>query len=94
LEQVIHTRQDTGRLAHHSGCGFKYLSIRYTERLADADIEPGLGSLTESYTNAMAESVIGLCKAEVIYNQEPWKNHQAVEFADLAWVDWLKTGSF
>ena len=89
LEQAIHTRQDTGPLVHHSDHGSQYLSIRYTERLVDAGIEPSAGSVGNSYDNAMAESIIGLYKTEVIKKQGPWKNHQAVEFATLAWVDWF-----
>ena len=89
LEQAIFARQDTGRLVHHSDHGSQYLSIRYTERLADAGIEPSAGSVGDSYDNAMAESVIGLYKTEVINRQGPWKHRQAVEFATLAWVDWF-----
>lgn len=89
LEQAIHARQDTGHLVHHSDHGSQYLSIRYTERLADAGIEPSVGSVGDAYDNAMAESVIGLYKAEVINKRGPWKHRQAVEFATLAWVDWF-----
>lgn len=89
LEQAIHARQDTGSLVHHSDQGSQYLSIRYTERLADAGILPSVGSVGDAYDNAMAESVIGLYKTEVINKQGPWKHRQAVEFATLAWVDWF-----
>ena len=89
LEQAIFARQDTGHLVHHSDHGSQYLSIRYTERLADAGIAPSVGSVGDAYDNAMAESVIGLYKTEVIKKRGPWKNHQAVEFATLAWVDWF-----
>ena len=88
LEQAVHARKDTGPLLHHSDRGSQYLSIRYTERLADAGIEPSVGSVGDAYGNAMAETVIGLYKTEVINKQGPWKHRQAVEFATLAWVDW------
>lgn len=89
LEQAVFARKDTGHLVHHSDHGSQYLSIRYTERMADAGIEPSVGSVGDAYDNAMAESVIGLYKTEVIKKRGPWKNHQAVEFATLAWVDWF-----
>jgi putative transposase len=89
LEQAVFARKDTGPLVHHSDRGSQYLSIRYTERLADAGIEPSVGSVGDSYDNAMAESVIGLYKTEVIQKQGPWKHRQEVEFATLAWVDWF-----
>ena len=85
LEQAIFARKGTGPLVHHSDRGSQYLS-RYTERLADAGIAPSVGSVGDSYDNAMAESVIGLYKTEVINKQGPWKHRQAVEF----WVDWLQ----
>ena len=69
----------------------QYLSIRYTERLAEAGIEPSVGSRGDSYDNAMAESVIGLFKAEVIRKNGPWKNLDEVEFATLEWVAWYNT---
>ena len=87
LEQAVHARKDTGPLVHHSDQGSQYLSIRYTERLADAGIKPSVGSVGDAYDNAMAETVIGLYKTEVINKQGPWKHRQAVEFATLAWVD-------
>jgi putative transposase len=89
LEQAVFGRKDTGPLVHHSDRGSQYLSIRYTERLADAGIVPSVGSVGDSYDNAMAETVIGLYKTEVINKQGPWKHRQAVEFATLAWVDWF-----
>ncbi len=89
LEQAVFARQNTGHLVHHSDQGSQYHSIRYTERLADAGIEPWVGSVGDAYDNAMAESVIGLYKTEVINKQSPWKHRQAVEFATLAWVDWF-----
>ncbi len=67
----------------------QYLSIRYTERLADAGIEPSVGSVGDSYDNAMAETVIGLYKTEVIRRRGPWRNLECVEFATLGWVDWF-----
>jgi len=91
LEQAIYDRQrdEVGRLVHHSDRGVQYLSIRYTERLAEAGIEPSVGSRGDSYDNAMAESVIGLFKTEVIRRQGPWRNLEDVEFATLVWVDWF-----
>ncbi len=69
----------------------RYLSIRYTERLLEAGIEPSVGSVGDSYDNAPAESVIGLSKTEVIRRRGPWRNAEAVEFATLEWVDWYNT---
>ena len=91
LEQAIYARCDdtVGDLVHHSDRGSQYLSMRYTERLADAGIEPSVGSRGDSYDNALAESVIGLFKAEVIRRKGPWRTLEAVEFATLAWVDWF-----
>ncbi len=89
LEQALFSRQDTGRLVHHSDRGSQYLSIRYTERLAEAGIEPSVGSVGDSYDNALAETVIGLDKTEVIQSRGPWRNLDAVEFATLDWVDWF-----
>jgi transposase InsO family protein len=91
LEQAIYDRcdNDTGDLVHHSDRGSQYLSIRYTERLADAGIECSVGSRGDAYDNALAESVIGLFKTEVIRRRGPWRSLDAVEFATLAWVDWF-----
>lgn len=89
LEQALYARPDTDRLIHHSDRGSQYLSIRYTERLAEAGIEPSVGSVGDSYDNALAESVIGLYKTEVIRRGGPWRNLEAVEFATLEWVDWF-----
>jgi len=88
LEQALYDRQLNGaeRLIHHSDRGTQYLSIRYTERLADAGIERSVGSTGDSYDNALAESVIGLYKAEVIHRRGPWKGIDEVEFATLEWV--------
>ena len=69
--------------------GSQYVSIRYTERLADAGIEPSVGSVGDSYDNALAETVIGLFKTEVIRRRGPWRHAEAVEFATLEWVDWF-----
>ena len=67
----------------------QYVSIKYTERLADAGIEPSVGSVGDSYDNALAETINGLYKAEVIHRRGPWRNFEAVEFATLEWVDWF-----
>jgi putative transposase len=91
LEQAIYDRcdTDTGDLIHHSDRGTQYLSIRYTERLADAGIELSVGSRGDAYDNALAETVIGLFKTEVIRRCGPWRSLEAVEFATLDWVDWF-----
>lgn len=91
LEQALYDRL-AGRaqgLVHHSDRGVQYVSIRYTERLADAGIEPSVGSVGDSYDNALAESVIGLYKTEIIGPRGPWRTLEAVEFATLEWVDWF-----
>jgi transposase InsO family protein len=89
LEQALHDRQPahSGGLVHHSDRGTQYVSIRYTERLAEAGIEPSVGSVGDSYDNALAETINGLYKAEVIHRRGPWRNFEAVEFATLEWVD-------
>jgi putative transposase len=91
LEQAICDRQDESPdgLVHHSDRGGQYLSIRYTERLAEAGIEPSVGSRGDSYDNAMAESIIGLFKTEVIRRRGPWRTMEDVEFATLRWVWWF-----
>jgi transposase InsO family protein len=89
LEQALHARPDIGQLVHHSDRGVQYLSIRYTERLAEAGIEPSVGSVGDSYDNALAETIIGLYKTEVIYRHGPWRKLEEVEFATLEWVDWF-----
>jgi len=89
LEQAIYDRPDADDLIHHSDRGVQYLSIRYTERLAEAGIEPSVGSIGDSYDNALAESIIGLYKTEVIRRRGPWRHLEAVEFATLEWVDWF-----
>ena len=73
---------------HHSDHGSQYLSIRYTERLAETEIESSVGSVGDSYDNAMAESIIGLCKTEKIWLEGPWRNIDEVEYATLVWVNW------
>ncbi len=89
LEQALYARPGTDGLVHHSDRGVQYLSIRYTERLTEAGIDPSVGSIGDSYDNALAESVIGLYKTEVIRRLGPWRNLEAVEFAMLEWVDWF-----
>ena len=74
---------------HHSDRGCQYLSIRYTERLAEAGIKSSVGSVGDSYDNALAETINGLFKTEVIWPRGPWKNLDAVEYATLEWVDWF-----
>ena len=93
LEQAIYDRcdQTADGLVHHSDRGTQYLSMRYTDRLAEAGIAPSVGSRGDSYDNALAESVIGLFKTEVIRRRGPWRHLEAVEFATLEWVDWFNT---
>ena len=93
LEQALHERRphQGGGLVHHSDRGSQYLSIRYTERLAEAGVEPSVGSVGDSYDNALAETINGLFKAEVIHRRGPWRSCEAVEFATLEWVDWFNT---
>ena len=89
LEQALQARSPHDNLVHHSDHGVQYLSIRYTERLAEAGIEPSVGSVGDSYDNALAETIIGLFKTEVIRRRGPWKSVEAVEFATLEWVEWF-----
>ena len=91
LEQALHDRRPTGQgeLIHHSDRGSQYVSIKYTERLAEAGIEPSVGSVGDSYDNALAETINGIYKAEVIHRRGPWRSFEAVEFATLEWVDWF-----
>ncbi len=92
LEQALHDRRPArGRLTCHSDKGAQYVSIRYTERLLEAGIEPSVGSVGDSYDNALAETVIGLFKTEVIRRRGPWRSLEAVEFATLEWVAWFNT---
>jgi transposase InsO family protein len=89
LEQALHARPRHESLIHHSDRGTQYLSIRYTERLAQAGIEPSVGSVGDSYDNALAETINGLYKAELIWPNGPWRSVEEVEFATLEWVDWF-----
>jgi len=89
LEQALHARPCKESLIHHSDRGVQYLSIRYTERLTEAGIEASVGSVGDSYDNAMAESVNGLYKTEVIKHGGPWRSAEAVEYATFVWVDWF-----
>ena len=91
LEQALHDRRPVhrGGLVHHSDRGSQYVSIKYTERLAEAGIEPSVGSVGDSYDNALAETINGLYKAEVVHRRGPWRSFEAVEFATLEWVDWF-----
>ena len=89
LEQALWTRPETRQLIHHRDRGVQYVSISYTERLAEAGIEPSVGNVGDSYDNALAETIIGLYKAELIYKDGPWRGMQQVEFKTLDWVDWF-----
>ena len=89
LEQALYARPDSEHLVHHSDRGVQYLSIRYTERLTEAGIQPSVGSVGDSYDNALAETIIGLYKTEVIHQLGPWRNVDHVEFETLNWVDWF-----
>ncbi len=91
LEQALHDRRPVhrGGLVHHSDRGSQYVSIKYTERLAEAGIEPSVGSVGDSYDNALAETINGLYKAEVIHRRGPWRSFEAVEFATLELDDWF-----
>ena len=91
LEQALHDRETDAQLVHHSDRGVQYLSVRYTERLAEAGIAASVGSRGDSYDNALAESVIGLYKAEVIHHAGPWRGFEDVEYATLEWVAWFNT---
>jgi len=90
LEQALYARpiEKSERLVHHSDRGVQYVSIRYTDQLAEAGIEPSVGSIGDSYDNALAETVIGLYKTEEIRRRGPWKGLESVEFATLEWVAW------
>lgn len=91
LEQALYERQPqlSDQLIHHSDRGVQYVSIRYTERLAEAGIEPSVGSRGDSYDNALAETINGLYKAELIHRRAPWKSRESVELATLQWVHWF-----
>jgi len=89
LEQALWARPVADGLVHHSDHGVQYLSIRYTQRLLEAGITPSVGTVGDSYDNALAESVIGLYKTEVIHRRGPWRNLETVEMATLEWVHWF-----
>ena len=91
LEQALYARQPErdSSLIHHSDRGSQYVSIRYSERLAEAGVEPSVGSKGDSYDNALAETINGLYKAELIHRRAPWKTKEAVELATLEWVSWF-----
>ena len=91
LEQALAARKPikNGGLVHHSDRGVQYVSIKYTERLADAGLVPSVGSVGDSYDNALAETINGLYKTEVINRRGPWRSFEAVEFATLEWVNWF-----
>jgi putative transposase len=91
LEQAIHARRPSAEdgLIHHSDRGVQYLAMNYTQRLAEADLVPSVGSVGDSYDNALAETINGLYKAEVIWRQRSWPTAAAVEMATLRWVDWF-----
>ncbi|ACH83658.1 Integrase catalytic region [Acidithiobacillus ferrooxidans ATCC 53993] len=91
LEQALYARQPEcdGSLVHHSDRGSQYVSIRYSERLAEAGVEPSVGSKGDSYDNALAETINGLYKAELIHRRGPWRTREAVELATLEWVAWF-----
>ena len=89
LEQAIHMRRPGDGLIHHSDRGTQYLSIRYTDRLAEAGLVGSVGSVGDSYDNALAETIFGLFKAEVIHRCGPWRSIDEVEYAVLEWVDWF-----
>ena len=93
LEQALYARQPErdSNLIHHSDRGSQYVSIRYSERLAEAGIEPSVGSKGDSYDNALAETINGLYKAELIHRRAPWKTKESVEIATLEWVAWFNT---
>jgi putative transposase len=91
LEQALYERRPArgDALIHHSDRGSQYVSIKYTDRLQEAGIEPSVGSVGDSYDNALAETINGLYKAELIHRRGPWRSFEAVEFATLEWVDWF-----
>lgn len=89
LEQALFARQVTEGLIHHSDRGSQYLAVRYSERLTEAGISASVGSAGDAYDNALAESIIGLYKTEVIHRQGPWRGLDTVEYATLEWVDWF-----
>ena len=91
LEQALWARDVSKGLVHHSDRGSQYVSIKYTERLAEAGVEPSVGSVGSSYDNALAESTIGIYKTELIRRKGPWRSFEDVEYATLEWVQWYNT---
>jgi len=89
LEQALWARSGADGVIHHSDAGSQYLAIRYTDRLAEAGATPSVGSVGDSYDNALAETIIGLYKTEVIDHRGPWRHLETVEYATLEWVDWF-----
>jgi len=89
LEQALWARSGARGVVHHSDRGCQYLSIRYTERLAEVGVQPSVGTVGDSYDNALAETIIGLYKTELIHQRGPWRHADAVEYATLEWVDWF-----
>lgn len=89
LEQALWARKVKGSLIHHSDRGSQYLSIRYSERLGEAGIAASVGSVGDGYDNALAETINGLYKAEVIHRRGPWRGLDTVEYATLEWIDWF-----
>lgn len=89
LEQAIWARKHRQGLIHHNDRGSQYLSIRYTERMAGEGVNASVGTTGDSYDNALAETIIGLFKTEVIHHRSQWKGIDAVEYATLEWVDWF-----
>ena len=89
LEQALWSRSGTHGLIHHNDRGSQYTSIHYTERLAEVGASPSVGSVGDSYDNALAETIIGLYKTEVIHRRGPWRGSDHVEYATLEWVDWF-----
>ena len=96
LQQALHDRRPLhrGGLVHHSDRGSQYVSIKYTERLLEAWIEPSVGSVGDSYDNALVGTINGLYKTEVIHRRGSWRSFEAVEFATLEWVDWFNNRRF
>jgi transposase InsO family protein len=91
LEQALYDREVDAPLIHHSDRGAQHLAIRYTDRLADAGIESSVGSRGDAYDNALAETINGLYKSEVIHHLGPWKGLEDVEYATLEWVAWYNS---
>jgi len=93
LEQALHARQPPkGTLTHHGDRGSQYLSMRYSQRLSEAGVAASVGSVGDAYDNALAETINGLYKTEVIKRMGPWRSRQQLELATLRWVHWFNTG--